>query len=1086
MDFKYKKISMTCIIVILLFSIINPNVLSFNNYTQTNLDDLSYKQEIDIPIDTSLAQAKYQAIDVKIVFNNPCWAKDDISHSVRVGFDDGNNINEIESQIYSLEFTDDYHISSCNLVFLIPKEADGKEKYFVFYDSKETVSPEYDDHVELYDSSYYYEPISGQKIFFDYYGFREEGFVIYAVVQKGELIGFPIAHSVAKFLPGSTEVETNNVDQLSNFDMRYGFSEEPGYKGPSWATQVKKQVLVDGNLMGRVRVETISPEGNLKTDNIYTYYYSPTDTKRIFVDINNEILETITIEDTRLYDGTYCGIVSPKSRSATIDKMNIGDILPNLVLYNENDIIEDFSIPPNPDSTVEEEILSTDADIDLGEKAWAALTNPSTGLTHALIVNSNENIIDGIEDGLQVKAFVKQNLKLPGLEADTGNMFIGRNAYDSDRDYNPVMQKGLNISMNVEYITIEKEGHSQLNDESDIFQELVKQRPSSREYDTKDEDEEKERYKLTAYAHFAPSFPMGAILSAVSGKNRSYISAELYKDNSFKSSGSVGRLSLGNIDLDFEGKKLIEILKMLFNLFDWRNTSLFKRIIFPDVEPGIYVIKIFRENIKTDRTREYIGYSIVDIRKNTRVNIRCKSEGTLQLKITDQKDNGVENTKFLLLDGNQIIADTISDENGKGVIYAPINIFKNYKLQTIYQGFLIDEKNIKLGLTSTISPEKETFKIDKYQLKINVKDKWDFAPSIDLNPTLTSSKMIEPITIKAEKIDNGKYLFNDLYGSYYNLTLRYKSFIVEENIEINNDNEINLVFPAEYKIDANIMNQYGENIKDKKITIKRNNKQVEKTIDENGKASFNVPPGVYELTVYSDDEEIAKQKIDLRADKKIDILSKETSLLHTIILILGILLILFSLFIMCWKKLYFTGLKLIIIAIILIAVFLPWWSLYGEEDGIETNTNVLLIPGKIVTLTETSNAIGGDVSQVPDEVTMVLELLSTILFVTILIIFTSIIIHKRFPKTSFIISLISFILLIAVVGIFFYAMSQLTEVGVGSFIGSGDIDTTIPGEPENVLVNCSWGPSLGFYLVIISFIVLFVTFFQKKIMKRKS
>ncbi len=1086
MDFKYKKISIIWIIAILSFSILNPNVLSFNNYTQSNIDDLSYKQEINIPIDTSLAQAKYQAIDVKIYFNNPCWAIDEISHSVRVGFDDGNNINEIESQIYSLEFSDDTHISSCNLVFLIPKESDGKEKYFVFYDSKETDSPDYDDHVEVYDSSYYYEPISGQKIFFDYYGIKEEGFVLYSVTQKGELIGFPISQSVAKYLPGSTEVETNNVDQLSSFDMRYGFSEEPGYKGPSWTTKAKKQVLVDGNLMTRVRVESTSPEGNLKTDNIYTYYYSPTDTKRLFVDINHEILETITIEDTRLYDGTYCGIVSPKSRSATIDKMNIGDILPDLVLYNENDIIEDFSIPPNPDSIIEEEILSTDADIDLGEKAWAALTNPSTGLTHALIVNSNKNIINGEEDGLQVKAFVKQNLKLPGLEADTGNMFIGRNAYDTNREYNPVMQKGMNISMSVEYISIEKEGFEQLDDESDIFQELVKYRPSLREFDTKIEEEDKDRYQLTAYAHFAPSFPLGAILSAVSGKNRSYIYAELYKDNSFKSSGSVGRLALGNIDLDFEGKSLVEILKILFNLFDWRNTTLFKKIIFPDLEPGVYVVKIFRENIKTDRTRKYIGYSIVDVQKNTKINIICKPEGNLKLKITDQKDNGVANTKFLLLDGSQIIADTLSDENGNGFIYAPINSLKNYKLQTIYQGFLIDEKDIKLGLVSTIAPEKETFKIDKYQLKINVRDTWDFAPSVDLNPTLTSSQMIEPINIRAEKIDDGEYLFTDLYGSDYDLTLRYKSFIVEENIQIDNDNEIDLVFPAEYNIDTNIMNQYGENIKDKKITIKRNNKQVEKTIDDNGKASFSVPPGVYEITVYSDEKEIAKQKIDVRADKNIDILSKESSLLHRIILILGILLILVSLFLMCKKKLYLTGIKLIIIAIILIAVFLPWWSLYGEEDGAKTNTNVLLIPGKIVTLTETSDVIGGDVSQVPDEVTMVLELLSTILLVTILIIFVSILIQRRFPKTSFIITLISFILLIAVVGIFFYAMSQLTEIGVGSFIGSGDIDTTIPGEPENVLVNCSWGPALGFYLAILSFILLFITFFQKKIIKRKN
>jgi hypothetical protein len=68
--------------------------------------------------------------------------------------------------------------------------------------------------------------------------------------------------------------------------------------------------------------------------------------------------------------------------------------------------------------------------------------------------------------------------------------------------------------------------------------------------------------------------------------------------------------------------------------------------------------------------------------------------------------------------------------------------------------------------------------------------------------------------------------------------------------------------------------------------------------------------------------------------------------------------------------------------------------------------------------------------------------------------------------------------------IFVYAFSQLTQVGVGSFMGSGNLDVTIPGEIEQTAISCSWGPGLGFYLLIPSLILLILTLFIKKIEKK--
>jgi hypothetical protein len=67
-------------------------------------------------------------------------------------------------------------------------------------------------------------------------------------------------------------------------------------------------------------------------------------------------------------------------------------------------------------------------------------------------------------------------------------------------------------------------------------------------------------------------------------------------------------------------------------------------------------------------------------------------------------------------------------------------------------------------------------------------------------------------------------------------------------------------------------------------------------------------------------------------------------------------------------------------------------------------------------------------------------------------------------------------------------MSTLTEVGVGGFIGKGLLDISIPGKDIAPSVSCSWGPSLGFYLYVISIAVLFIVIIEilsKKYFKSK-
>jgi hypothetical protein len=74
-------------------------------------------------------------------------------------------------------------------------------------------------------------------------------------------------------------------------------------------------------------------------------------------------------------------------------------------------------------------------------------------------------------------------------------------------------------------------------------------------------------------------------------------------------------------------------------------------------------------------------------------------------------------------------------------------------------------------------------------------------------------------------------------------------------------------------------------------------------------------------------------------------------------------------------------------------------------------------------------------------------------------------------------------MILVVLSIFFYAMSQITEIGIGSFIGNGDIETTLPGTAEVISIPCSWGPGLGFYLSIVAALCLVIVSSLKKTSK---
>ncbi|MFO8077416.1 MAG: hypothetical protein R6U21_02060 [Thermoplasmatota archaeon] len=1065
-----KRLILLFFLSILLFSI-PPNSLAYP-IVSTNIETLSYKQEITIPIDTSDPSADYQPIDTRITFDQSCWAKNETVHSVRVAYDDGNGLEEIDSQIYDLSYTDETYIDACSLVFLIPKDTTGEETYYVLYDDQQTDPVSYEDHITIQDTHYYYEPISGQIMDFDYYRITQDGYVLYAICQKGELLGNGMSNAIIKLLPNSTEFTTTNAEQIASFYMSYSTDPAGTHDGSQWAKDIKKTVLVDGNLMTRIQMEGTSPKNDIKTNNIYTYYYCPTSAKHIHVNVNHEILQDITVAGTQQREGTYASLSTIKARSGTIDDMNLGTILPKIHIYTEDETTKTYDIPTDPKAHPAEWLLGTNDDQDLGSKAWFCIDDPNSGKAHGLLFAQNTGLLEGPNDGIQVKASVHQHVALPGLEADSGDLYALRNAYE-DGSHSTTISAGTNVTFDVQYLALQNGGFEAVDEESIFYQTLNQIRPITRGNVTADEDdaEEKKRYTLTTYVHLAPSFPLGSLLSAGLGRNISYLSAEIYKENDLASSGSISRLKIGDIDVSFDNTTFKQKINLIRGMFDIKNSTLFKTIRFNDLESGDYLIKIYKENPLFGNDRKYIGYATVNLEGNTKTHIYCKQQTMLQATVTDQKDQPVEHARFTLSINDNIIAEDITDENGSVSLYFPFYKRNTLTLQGFYKGFLITDQKIQLKTKNRLNPIQKTINIERYNCEITVKDTLGLSPAVDINPMLTSNQMIileklQPATNK----NNAWYEFTDLYPGSYKLKMSYKSFVVEETITLNKDTALDFTFPAEFLLDCSLLDSVGSPVSQGTITVQRQGKTVSSSFEE-GTGKIIIPPGTYEITIRSDTETIASQTMMVKGDKSVDLVTNHPSLMHTVAPLVILLVFAGLALYFFWKKQKNYSIHFLVIAIVLLSLFFPWWMLSGDTGTVTTNTKTMIYPSNLITITTTDQVIGGEISSVPEEFTMILTLISALIVGASLLIALELIIHQKFPRISMIISIFVMILLILSAVLFYVAMSEVTKVGVGSFSDTDELTISIPGQTENVNLLCQWGPGIGFYLILVGFII---------------
>jgi hypothetical protein len=394
-------------------------------------DSYLYREEINISINTSDEYARFQPIDVKIKFNNSCWAKNVNEHSVRVCLWDGVLNHPLESQIYDLVHTGNEHISSCSLVFLIPENANGNEKYYVYYDDNKKSNPNYPNHVEVDEDYYRYEEIPGLVLEAEYFAIAEEGFIVYAISKEGRGLDTTATQQVAKLKKGTEIVKPSAGEIGASFDFGYWWMEDGDWKGGEdyKASQlVKSQEIIDGNLMVKVGIESVSKNGLLKSTVIYKYYYCPNEDKRMYVHAKHEVIGSPLPTGERI-DVGYLSFLYGAFKSSTIEELNFGKIYPYLHLFSEEERIREYNVPQYPEGEKVQGVILKEEEPDLGSTPWISVDDGETGKAHAIIFEKTNLTKSGDpgKDGITMELWVRKNVQYPGLDSRYAILYVLRN-----------------------------------------------------------------------------------------------------------------------------------------------------------------------------------------------------------------------------------------------------------------------------------------------------------------------------------------------------------------------------------------------------------------------------------------------------------------------------------------------------------------------------------------------------------------------------------------------------------------------------------------------------------------------------------
>jgi hypothetical protein len=431
------------------------------------------------------------------------------------------------------------------------------------------------------------------------------------------------------------------------------------------------------------------------------------------------------------------------------------------------------------------------------------------------------------------------------------------------------------------------------------------------------------------------------------------------------------------------------------------------------------------------------------------------------------------------------IAYNTTNDDGVALLTAPCSRKDPYELKIFYHGFEVVNETIRLGYGRVLIPLKKSVELEKFNWMVTLVDLWGLPLEIDVTPRLTSNAMQISTVILSQKQSLNAFQFFDLIPTTYQLQIQYKSFSIEKEIQIPSKDE-SLVFPAEFQETFHIFDSRGMALDGEVIQMSRGGETMEK-ISNGTSVVFSVPPGLYLVKVLSQDRVIGQRSLNVLGERAVDLVTNKEPVFPLIIIALACLLILIGVALGIMKNdlLYF--LLVLAVGILVSALILPWWSLQGSSSDIETSSTLYLIPLNLITTTTTSQTIVGERAFFPDIFITAMMLIPVIAAIICLLTFTFLVLNRRNKKRWQTFLLVgALILLLGSLALFVGVMSAFTEVGVGSLIGQGTIDTVVQGEKMVKPVLCQWGPGLGFWLYVLSGLTLTSTLVVTMVQKRKK
>lgn len=1035
-----------------------------------------YRQQLIIPFDTSLEQSMYQPIDTRVEFDNTCWGQNETLHSIRVLNQHENDMRELESQIYDINFSSDGSIVSCSLVFLIPPFADGKESYFIYYNDKTTPSTEYPDHVSVREAYYRYEPIPGYPFESGFFEIKQHGNILYSVSYQGEFLGLGTAHQITKFLNGTKEVTNpKNAEAWASFDFYYVYGHNIEDFSSTIQELISKEIFIDGNLMVKVGIVSGTPLEDVQTTGEYKYYYCPMEAKRIHAHVIHEALKDFEVLDSEAI-GNIGGLQVGLMKSPSIGELNFGRMFPYMHVYHESDVINEYILDMDPEYTPEGiPILEKHDDVDFGKKAWSSFDDGESGEAHAIIFSSNTSIISGTNerDGLQVNALEGATPGLLGLETDLVSFYFSRNGFENDLPLDLSIPADFVSEFDAEFVTTYDGGYLYVDKESEIFQALASIKPA--DYDEEYVEEESvETFDLTAFIHLAPSSPMGTSLSILSGLNFSYITGELYRTGAIESSDVAERIPLGSSTSHGDDG----LIQKIRSFIDWRNITFFKKVSFQNLKPDVYLLKIYRENPLIGHERKFIGFSIVDLQKDMRIHMLCKKEADVKIEVRDQFNKNIDNAEVVLKFDDVIISKTNILKDGVYHLSAPYFLTKTYLLQVFHNGFLLHAEPVKLGYLRTILPQTIDVESELHDFNLIIKDTWGLHPEYKINPVLTSNEMYTYQMISSLFQDQ-QYQFKELNTATYDLEIKFKSFLYEETIDIPYEDDLKIIeFPATYTIDVSFFDERGSSLDNNHVTISREEKMMQLTCDDQGVITTSLPPGTYLIKTYNEnDEVIAKRNIEIIGERSYEIVTTEPSFMIAISIIMLTIFMGIVGCILIKKHEQLLLIRFFMVYLLLFSILVPWWGIYGvaEHEDLEASTSMFIFPPSLISMTESSEVIAGSrgLDFLPDHLMQILYLFSGLIVLSCaLVLSASLFDKKNMIRIAKLVSILAMVLLIITNSIFYIGVSAISKLGIGSFFGNGPYEVTIPGEAVKVTTTASWGPTIGFYVCILSILAM--------------